>query len=168
MQKISLNGLWDFVIDLDPKYHDDRAIHRDAAYARPNWDRRHWQKVPVPGVWNKYSERLDIYEGVCWFAREFSMPSFPAGATALLRFGGVNYRCRIYFNGNEVGSHEGGYTEFIVDVSKQIKPGSNSLAVQVDNRAAITQLPVPRYNHHVFLRFVGNSSNNVIGFISWF
>ena len=75
MQRIDLNGLWDFVIDLDPKYHDDRTIHREPCYARPNWDRRYWQKVPVPGVWNKYSERLDIYEGVCWFAREFSVPS---------------------------------------------------------------------------------------------
>ena len=141
MQTINLNGLWDFVIDLDPKYHDDRTIGRDACYARPNWDRRHWQKVPVPGVWNKYSERLDIYEGVCWFAREFSVPSLPSGATSLLRFGGVNYRCRIFLNGKEVGGHEGGYTEFVVDVSEHIRQGTNLLAAQVDNRATSTRLP---------------------------
>lgn len=141
MQTIDLNGLWDFVVDLDPKYHDDRAIHASPTYARPDWDRRRWHKVAVPGVWNKYAERLNIYEGVCWYAREFAAPSLPKGATALLRFGGVNYACRVFLNGTEIGGHEGGYTEFVVDVSTALREGRNHVAVQVDNRATTTKLP---------------------------
>ncbi len=55
MKTINLNGIWDFVVDLDPKYHVDPA------YANPDWDRRYWQKVPVPGVWNKL-QMQDIFE----------------------------------------------------------------------------------------------------------
>ncbi len=136
MTIIDLNGTWDFVADLDPKYH---AIH--GGFHNPDANRRHWQKVPVPGVWQKYAERYDIYEGVCWFAREFEAPAGADSATAMLRFGAVNYLANVYLNGEKVGSHEGGYTEFALDVSGRLKSGTNHLAVQVDNRALITKWP---------------------------
>ncbi|MDD5708312.1 MAG: glycoside hydrolase family 2 TIM barrel-domain containing protein, partial [Kiritimatiellae bacterium] len=133
---IDLNGTWDFVADLDPKYH---AIH--GGFHSPEVNRRHWQKVPVPGVWQKYGERYDIYEGVCWFAREFEAPDAVAKATARLRFGAVNYLANVYLNGEKIGAHEGGYTEFVIDATGKLKPGVNHLAVQVDNRALITKWP---------------------------
>ena len=83
MQKINLNGLWDFVVDLDPKYHHDERIYAKPPYAQVEGDRRYWMSVAVPGVWNKYAEKLDIYEGVCWYGREFEIETLPAGATAL-------------------------------------------------------------------------------------
>jgi len=40
---IDLNGTWDFVPDLDPKYYTiNGGFHRTDA------DRRHWLNVPVP------------------------------------------------------------------------------------------------------------------------
>ncbi len=133
---INLNGTWEFVADLDPKYH---AIH--GGFHRPEANRRHWLKASVPGVWQRYGERYDIFEGVCWLAREFDVPELPAGATARLRFGAVNYLASVYVNGQLVGSHEGGYTEFAVDVTGALKVGTNHLAVQVDNRATIIKWP---------------------------
>ena len=82
-----------------------------------------------------------IYEGVCWFAREFEVPEAAVGGTARLRFGAVNYLANVYLNGEKVGSHEGGYTEFVLDVTGKLKPGTNHLAVQVDNRSLITKWP---------------------------
>jgi len=134
--KISLNGTWDFVADLDPKYH---AKH--GGFQKPDGDRRHWLKVSVPGVWQKYGDRYDIFEGVCWFAREFDVPEMGEGATARLRFGAVNYLCRVFINGVEVGNHEGGYTEFALDVTGKLKPGRNHIALQVDNRATTIKWP---------------------------
>jgi len=136
MQHINLNGTWDFVADLDPKYH---SIH--GGFQNTGVNRRHWQKIPVPGVWQKYAERYDIFEGVCWFAREFDLAEAPANARALLRFGAVNYLANVHLNGEIIGSHEGGYTEFVLDVTGKLKPGRNHLAVQVDNRALITKWP---------------------------
>ena len=136
MTMINLNGTWDFMADLDPKYHASRG-----GFQNPQANRRHWQKVRVPGVWQKYGERYDIFEGVCWFSREFDVPELAKSATARLRFGAVNYLANVYLNGQIVGNHEGGYTEFVLDVTGKLKSGNNHIAVQVDNRALITKWP---------------------------
>ncbi|MCK4982174.1 MAG: beta galactosidase jelly roll domain-containing protein, partial [Victivallaceae bacterium] len=133
---ISLNGTWKFLADLDPKYH---AIH--GGFQNPDANRRHWLKVPVPGVWQKYGERYDIYEGVCWFHRTFNIEKPDKNTIVKLRFGAVNYLCHIFINGQEVGSHETGYTEFAFDITEYLQDGENQIAVQVDNRAAITKWP---------------------------
>ena len=140
-QTISLNGTWDFVVDMDPKYHLDKRIYLHDEYAKIDIDRQHWLKVPVPGVWQKYAERYDIYEGVCWFAREFDVSEFNENSSALIRFSGVNYLCRVFLNGKEIGNHETGYTEFSFDITKNLRAGKNHIAVMVDNRAAITKWP---------------------------
>ena len=48
IKRINLNGQWDFVADLDPKYHNDISIHGVIANSRPDINRRHWKKVQVP------------------------------------------------------------------------------------------------------------------------
>ncbi|MBN1445535.1 MAG: hypothetical protein JW957_05465, partial [Candidatus Omnitrophica bacterium] len=132
---IDLNGTWDFIADLDPKYHQLNS------YPSPAWDRSNWEKAVVPGVWNMFQEKYSIYEGVCWYARDFEYDGETEGVTALLRFGGVNYKCDIFLNGEKAGEHEGGYTEFAVDVSRLLKKGSNCLVLRVDNRALIMKMP---------------------------
>ncbi|MDO9465188.1 MAG: glycoside hydrolase family 2 TIM barrel-domain containing protein [bacterium] len=139
MKRIDLNGTWDFLVDLDPKYH--KKNKNTYAYAQTDWNRRHWKKVEVPGVWNKYGPELDIYEGVCWFSRTFQVDKLLTKATSLLRFGAVNYLCEVFVNGECVGMHEGGYTEFTFDVSSFLQKGENTIALRVDNRAFIMKLP---------------------------
>jgi len=136
LQRLDLNGSWEFVADLDPKYH---AVH--GGFHLPGANRRDWLKVPVPGVWQKYAERYDIFEGVCWFAREFEVAELAESATARLRFGAVNYLANVYLNGEHIGSHEGGYTEFVLDATGKLKAGVNHLAVQADNRATTIKWP---------------------------
>ena len=62
-------------------------------------------------------------------------PSFPAEpARCLLRFWAVDYKADVWLNGVAVGSHEGGETPFVIDVSKAIRPGQkNRLTVRVLN-----------------------------------
>ena len=132
---IDLNGPWRFLPDLDPQYHDDDE------YARPDWDRRHWDWMPVPGCWNKQAERYAIYEGVAWYARTFELPGWAEGRVGVLRFGAANYAARVYVNGVPVGEHAGGYTEFLVDASAALRAGENLLAVRLDNRRQSILLP---------------------------
>jgi len=129
-----LNGIWHFAIDQDPEYHR----HED--YSRPV-SLRHWEQVHVPGCWNRYADRYDFYEGVAWFVREFEVETLPPEQVAMLSFGGVNYIADVYLNGQHVGTHEGGYTAFVLDVSGAIRQGKNRLAVRVDNRHLKIRLP---------------------------
>jgi len=131
---VDLNGTWDFIADLNPRYHLDPARAAIPEYARSALNRRHWQKVPVPGCWQKYAERYAIFEGVCWFSRWCDLPAYQPGTPARLRFGAVNYACRVFVNDIEIGAHELGYTPFTLDVSRALVRGRNHIAVCVDNR----------------------------------
>ncbi len=131
---LDLNGVWAFSVDLDPEYHTGQD------YSRPT-SLRHWERVPVPGCWNRYAESYDLYEGVAWFVREFSVPDLAAEPVATLLFGAVNYLADVYLNGRHIGHHEGGYTAFEVDATPALRTGPNRLAVRVDNRHLRIRLP---------------------------
>jgi beta-glucuronidase len=141
MRTVCLNGQWDFLADLDPRYHVYNPRVPIPTMVRPDVNRRHWRKVTVPGVWQKYAQRYDIFEGVCIFSREFDAGEVSAQAAARLRFSGVNYLARVFVNGQEAGSHETGYTEFVIDVTGKLVSGRNHVAVIVDNRVAVTKWP---------------------------
>ena len=52
----------------------------------------------------------------------------------LLRFWQVDYKCDVWLNDTAVGSHEGGESVFVFDVTGIVKPGqTNRLAVRVLN-----------------------------------
>lgn len=131
---LDLNGPWRFWVDQDPEYHCA------ADYSLP-LSLEHWLTVPVPACWNTYAERYDLYEGVAWFVREFEVPELPTQPVARLHFGGVNYLAEVHLNGQLVGTHEGGYTAFALDVSDALREGRNRLAVRVDNRRLKLRLP---------------------------
>jgi beta-glucuronidase len=134
MNVINLNGDWRFMIDQDPEYHRGLDYSRSTSLL-------HWATVPVPGCWNKYDVRYDLFEGVTWFVREFELGPLPTERVARLRFGGVNYLCDAFLNGKHIGRHEGGYTAFELDASPAIQSGVNRLALRVDNRHWKMRLP---------------------------
>ena len=63
---VSLNGTWKFAPTHDQKPNNNRnMIDADTPlYAYPSLNRRDWESVPVPGVWERYAEKYSIYEGV--------------------------------------------------------------------------------------------------------
>jgi beta-glucuronidase len=147
----SLNGEWDFIADLDPKYHHLNIFNKNDGslinaqripnYAKKEVNRRYWKKVTVPSVWQKYENRYDLFEGVCWYSREFQIDQVEHLTEVWLRFGAVNYKCRVFVNNNEVGLHETGYNEFAFEVRKFVQLGTNHISVMVDNRATETIWP---------------------------
>src|SRR5206468_4517752 len=52
-----------------------------------------------------------------------------------LRFGAVDYRARVWLNGQELGGHEGGFTPFDLDMGPAAKEGTNRLVVRVSDAA---------------------------------
>jgi len=75
------------------------------------------------------------YHGVAWYWKEFEAPAkrIPSGRT-LLRFWQVDYKADVWLNDTPVGTHEGGESPFLLDVTTAVKPGQkNRLAVRVVN-----------------------------------
>ena len=96
------------------------------------------QSVNVPHTWN--IGRLHDYLGVAWYFRQFEMPRLPPGAHLELHFGATFYSARVWLNGIELGSHEGGFTAYSFDVTPHLRR-NNLLVVRLDNRPGIATIP---------------------------
>lgn len=54
------------------------------------------------------------------------------GKIALLHFGAVDYECKVYLNGQEVGGHIGGYTSFEIDITDYLQEQNQLVVCVVD------------------------------------
>jgi hypothetical protein len=96
------------------------------------------QSVSLPHTWN--IGRLHDYFGAAWYFRQFELPSPPPGSHLELHFGATFYRARVWLNGVELGSHEGGFTEYSFDVTAHLRR-NNLLVVRLDNRPGVATIP---------------------------
>src|SRR5262249_45358568 len=71
--------------------------------------------------------------GIGWYRKSFDKPQLPANCKAELRFEGVYMNCDVWLNGEHLGNHPYGYTEFAFDLTPHLKDGRNVAAVRVNN-----------------------------------
>lgn len=103
------------------------------------------QTLAVPGDWNSQRDELKYYEGTVWYKRDFDYHPQP-GKRVYLKFEGVSYRCETYLNGKLLGSHEGSFTPFKFDVTRNIKAGKNLLVVKVNNERREDAIPSKKFD----------------------
>ncbi len=101
-----------------------------------------WRDVHVPHTWQTDAPSAG-YLGVAWYRKVFDAPSAWKGQAVRIEFEAVYHTALVTLNGMEVGRHDGkGYTAFMVDVTKALKPGAaNTLEVRVDNSFRTDILP---------------------------
>ena len=74
------------------------------------------------------------------YQRRLFIPKDYRGCHLRLVFEGVAHRVLAYVNGQEVGSHAGGYTPFVLDITEPAEPGSDNLiALRVESTIADLQ-----------------------------
>jgi hypothetical protein len=129
--RIDLNRDWDF--------RTEKAV---GAGATADWTKAipaGTHKVNVPHTWNREGADYD-YLGTGWYFRRFDLPKLPADAIAQLHFGATFYKARVWLNGVEIGSHEGGYSAYSFDVTPHLR-ANNLLVVAIDNRPGMYTIP---------------------------
>ena len=100
----------------------------------PNVLPDNWQEVDLPHTWNGDDGQdggNDYYRGTCYYAKELDGSLFDDGKVNYLEFRGVNSTAEIFFNGEKLITHHGGYSTFRVKIP-QVK-SSNLLVVAADN-----------------------------------
>ncbi|MFI7311230.1 glycoside hydrolase family 2 TIM barrel-domain containing protein [Streptomyces hygroscopicus] len=140
--RLSLNGTWSF--RLSPT-----ATAEDDSFARPGYDARGWDEIPVPGHWVLHGHGAPIYTNVRYpfpvdpprvptenptgdHLRVFDLPGdWPDGGDAVLRFEGVESCARVWLNGEELGTFKGSRLPHEFAVGGLLKPSGNVLAVRV-------------------------------------
>jgi beta-galactosidase/beta-glucuronidase len=69
------------------------------------------------------------FHPVLWYRRSFVTPALAPGEHLLLHFGAVDYRARVWVNGELVAIHEGGNTPFHADITASLTPGAEQVIV---------------------------------------
>ena len=127
--RVELNGDWQFRID-------PSGQGEPGGWVRQMPDDT--ETVNVPHTWN--IGKHDDYEGTAWYFRNFEVDEALLRKHVEIHFGATFYRARVWLNGVEVGSHEGGHTEYHFDISPHLKR-VNYLAVQIDNQPGYETIP---------------------------
>lgn len=117
-QWTNLNGLWEY------------AIQPAEATTPAKWEGEILVPFPLESALSGVKKSLQPAQRL-WYKRNLDMPVISKDEIVLLHFEAVDYQCWIYLNGKEIGTHEGGYTAFYIDITTALKKGANELVVKI-------------------------------------
>ena len=104
----------------------------------------HWQRVTLPHTWNAKDGQdggNDYYRGTCWYMKSFERPETDEGDEVWLQLEGAAMTAEVFLNGVRLAHHEGGYSTFRINLTWQLKEGTNLLQISVDNGKNRTVYP---------------------------
>jgi hypothetical protein len=90
-----------------------------------------WRSAVANRSWNAQFEDLRDYFGVAWYKTTIEIPPIARKGHILVRFGAVDYFAEAFVNGTRVGSHEGAYTPWTIDIGALTRDGANDIVVRV-------------------------------------
>jgi beta-glucuronidase len=125
---VPLHGVWSFALDPHDAGEKQQWYLGVKAFSK-SFDT--WDKVELPHCFSA-DPRYKYFNGTVWYRRSFHWQADP-GKRTILHFDAVYYKCTVWLNDKKVGTHEGGYTPFRFDISDQLKPGENHIAIRVNN-----------------------------------
>ncbi|MFI5756417.1 glycoside hydrolase family 2 TIM barrel-domain containing protein [Streptomyces sp. NPDC051569] len=142
----SLNGTWRF-------HWAENPDARPTGFQDPDYDDSGWDHITVPSNWEMCGYREPIYLNIRYpwvgyetpeppdvprsfnpvgsYRRSFTVPPDWAGRRTLISFQGVKSAFFLWVNGERVGYSEDSYTPAEFDIGDHLRPGRNTLAVEV-------------------------------------
>ncbi|MDM5199434.1 glycoside hydrolase family 2 TIM barrel-domain containing protein [Fictibacillus enclensis] len=142
----SLNGKWNFHWSKNP-------AERPEDFYKEDYNIKDWDKIDVPSNWQLKGYDYPIYTNITYpwtgyekpippsaptiynpvgsYKRSFTVPNNWNGQPVHISFQGVESAFYVWVNGKKVGYSEDSYTPAEFDITKYLKPGKNSIAVEV-------------------------------------
>ena len=150
---LSLNGTWKFNLVPEPS-------KRPTDFYKDGYDVSGWDTIPVPSNWEMQGYDRPIYANVEYphsntppfinarpgfndggknyginpvgsYVRTFNLPADWDGRRTFIHFGGIYSAAFVWLNGHYVGYTQGANNVTEFDLTKYLRAGQNSLAVQV-------------------------------------
>lgn len=121
---VNLNGTWTFTFDPGKSGMQRGLMNADG------FDRQiivpFCPESELSGVGH-----TDFIE-MMWYHRKLDIPAEWQGKRVILHFGGVDYECEAFIDGQSVGRHWGGTVSFEFDITRYVTPGkSHNLVLYV-------------------------------------
>ena len=138
----SLNGTWEFKLSHTPYV-------RPFYFFKDDYDTEDWTTIQVPGNWEMQGFDVPIYVNVQYphehtpptiqkhynpvgsYKRGFTIPENWKGQEIILHFGAVSSAMYVWVNEQMVGYSQDSKTPAEFNITKFLKKGTNSLAVEV-------------------------------------
>ena len=125
--RISLDGAWKF----HAVFSSEMTSETDAAK---------WSDIAVPGEWAMQGFHVDSGQAAAYF-REFTVPGDWKDKRVKIRFNGVYSDSKIFINGKEAGTHQGGFTAFELDITDHVNyEGPNAILLSVTSESLADSL----------------------------
>lgn len=147
---MSLNGKWKFNWVRQPS-------ERPAGFYKTGYDVSGWDDIDVPSCWEMKGYGTPIYTNTTYpfnsspsrilplpgytsevepnpvgsYRKDFQLPASWAGKSVFLHFDGVYSAFHVWVNGKMVGYSQGANNDSEFDITKFVRPGSNTVAVEV-------------------------------------
>lgn len=140
-----LNGIWQF------NYSDTPEV-RPTDFYKEDYDTSQWNTIKVPANWEVEGFGIPIYVNASYpfqkgelnppdipdgdnpvgsYKRTFEVPTEWNGKDLFIHFGAVKSAFYIWINGKKVGYSQGSKLPAEFNVTKFVKPGNNSIALEV-------------------------------------
>ncbi len=138
----NLNGEWEFGFD-----DDDKGL--SSGWQKPNTQLDRY--IMVPFCYQSEMSGIglsDEIHPILWYRRGITVPKDMRGKRILLHFGAVDYKAMVFVNGVMVGTHEGGYTPFTLDITYALREDGNDLCLRVEDTKDCAQPRGKQYWGH--------------------
>ena len=129
----SLNGVWEFAFD------DNNVGLKEKWFEKGKFP----LQINVPFAFQTPLSGINdqSFHDYVWYRRTFKVNK-EAGKRYILHFGAVDYECKVFLNGKEIGSHIGGQAPFNFDITNDLTFKEETLVVWVYDDS--TELSMPR------------------------
>ena len=128
---MNLNGAWQFAFD-----DSDRGL-------QAGWHTGHQlaQRIIVPFSFEAPLSGVGdcAIHPVVWYRRDVDIPSDFLQHRLLLHVGACDFTSRVWVNGHFAGLHRGGYTPLTCEIQDFVRPGTNEIAIRVEDRPLWSQ-----------------------------
>ncbi|MDG5471177.1 glycoside hydrolase family 2 TIM barrel-domain containing protein [Jeotgalibacillus sp. ET6] len=130
----SLNGEWNFAFDDENRGMKDRWYQNPSALTK---------KINVPFAFQTELSGINEQEfhDVVWYERTIEVPKEWGSKQILLHFGAVDYRAKVFVNGQLAGEHEGGHTSFSFDITHALNDRQASIVVRAEDPSRDETIP---------------------------
>ncbi len=120
---LNLNGYWAFTFDAAAA---DKALADKSCAALD-------QRILVPFPWGSKLSEVEDKGDIAWYGREITVPKAWEGKRVFLVVGASDWETTAWLDGEQAGSHQGGYTPFECEL-KNVRFGENqTLLIKADD-----------------------------------